>query len=157
MKLNKPFIVLATLTLMLSLAGTAQATTLSFNVQAGTETVKTIKLAAGDHVLIKFSALGDETSTINFWVAFPNGTTTDYGRVSQRDMSLVSETSGQFAMHFDNSNSTTSKLVTLNYEVEHYYFGMPSVLFIVLAITVLLVCVVAGYLIMGKYSWEQTV
>jgi hypothetical protein len=55
-------------------------------------------------------------------------------------------------MHFDNRNSSSSKLVTLNYEVEHYYFGIPSVLFIVVAITVLLVCVVAGYIIMGKYS-----
>jgi len=152
MKLNRSSIALAVLTLMLALTGTAQATTLSLNVQAGTEVIRTIDLAAGDHILLKFSAVGDDPTALNFWGAFPNGTTIDYGEVSQREMSFVSEGSGQFVMHFDNRNSSSSKLVTLNYEVEHYYFGIPSVLFIVVAITVLLVCVVAGYIIMGKYS-----
>ena len=152
MKLNRPVIVLAVLTLTLALTGTAQATTLSLNVQAGTEVVRTIDLVAGDHVLVKFSTVGDDPATTNFYVAFPNGTTTDYGEVGQREMYFVSETSGSFIMHFDNSDSPSSKLLTLNYEVEHYYFGMSSVLFIIVAIAVLLVCVVAGYLMMGKYS-----
>jgi hypothetical protein len=70
MKLNRSFVALAALTLMLSVAGTAQATTLSFNVQAGTE-ASIIDLAVGDHVLMKFSAVGDDPATMNFWVAFP--------------------------------------------------------------------------------------
>ena len=152
MKLNRLLVALAVLTLMLALAGTVQAATLSLNVQAGSEVVRAIDLANGDHVLLRFSTVGDDPTALNFWVAFPNGTTTDYGEVGQRELSFVSETSGPFMMHFDNSDSSSPKLVTLNYEVEHYYFGMSSVLFIIVAITVLLVCVVAGYLIMGKYS-----
>jgi hypothetical protein len=152
MKLNRLLVALADVTLMLALAGTVQAATLSLNLQAGTEVVRAIDLAAGDHVLLKFSTVGDDPTAMHFWVAFPNGTTTDYGEVGQREMYFVSETSGSFIMHFDNSDSPSSKLLTLNYEVEHYYFGMSSVLFIIVAIAVLLVCVVAGYLMMGKYS-----
>ena len=152
MKLNRPLVALAVLTLILALAGTAQATTLSLNVQAGTDVIRTIDLSSEDHVLVKCSAIGDDSGRIDLWVIFPNGTTMDYGELGQREISFVSETSGQFVMHFDNSNSLSSQLVTLNYEVQHYYFGMSSVLFIIVAITVLLVCIVAGYVIMGKYS-----
>jgi hypothetical protein len=152
MRFNKRIVALAVLTVVLALVGTAQATTLSLNVPAGKDSVQSIDISAEDRVLVKFSAVGDVPPTLNFWVIFPNGTTTNYGETSQREMLFVSETSGQFVMHFDNSNSSSQKLVTLNYEIEHYYFGIPSVLFIIVAITVLLVFVVAGYIIMGKYS-----
>jgi len=133
-------------------AGTAQASTESLKVQAGTDVVRTIDLASEDRVTLKFSAIGDVSSELRFWVAFANGTTIDYGETSEREMFFVSEVSGQFILHFDNSNSSSSKLVTLNYEVEHYYFGIPSVLLLIVAITVLLAGVAAGYIIMGKYS-----
>ncbi len=152
MRSNKLLVALAVFILMLALAGTARATTLSINVQSGTDVVRTIDLATEDHVLLKCSALGDESDKMTFWATFPNGTTIDYGELGQIELAFVSGTSGPFEMHFDNSNSSSSKLVTLNYEVQHYYFGMSSVLFIIVAITVLLVCIVAGYLIMGKYS-----
>ncbi len=145
---------LIVLALLICLAGTVQARTESFIVQAGAEEVQTTDLASEDRVTLKFSAVGDNPSTIHFWVTFADGTTTDYGEVPGREMSFTSEVSGQFTMHFDNSNSPTptSRLVTLNYDVEHYYFGIPGVLFILMAIAVLLVGIVAGYVVMGKYS-----
>ena len=143
---------LIVLALLIVLAGTVQAKTESINVQAGADVVRTVNLASEDRVSLKFSALGASSNALHFWVTFANGTTTDYGEIGEREMFFTSEVSGQFTMHFDNSNSSSSRLVTLNYEVEHYYFGMPNVLFIVVAITVLLVGVLAGYIIMGKYS-----
>ena len=152
MKLTRMLSVFAVLTLMLALAGTAQAKTESLNIQAGMEIAVPIDLRVEDHVMIEFSAVGEAPTTMHFWVTFADGKVADYGEVSQKELSFVSESSGQFVMHFDNSAYSSSKLVTLNYEVEHYFFGMPGLLFILVAIAVLLVGIVAGYIIMGKYS-----
>ena len=43
-------------------------------------------------------------------------------------------------------------MVTLNYNIEHYYFDIPEIPFLLIVIAILLLCVVAGYIIMGKYS-----
>lgn len=53
-------------------------------------------------------------------------------------------------MHFSNTDSLEDKLVTLDYEIEHYIFGMPQMLF--LAIIIVLVCIaaVAAFILMGK-------
>lgn len=150
--LTRPLLVLFVLSSLIALTAIAAATTESLNVQAGADVIRTIDVVTDDRVTVKFSAVGESPNTLHFWVQFANGTSVDFGEVGGRMLSFATDTSGQFIMHFDNSNSPSSKLVTLNYEVEHYYFGIPSVLFIIVAITVLLVGVVAGYIIMGKYS-----
>ena len=55
-------------------------------------------------------------------------------------------------MRFDNTNSSESAFVALNYNVEHYILGVPMMIFVLLAIAVLLMVIVSGYIIMGKYS-----
>ena len=138
--------------LMFVLVCTAQASTESINVQAGADVVRTIDLGSEDKVTLKFSAVGDYPSTLHFWVKFSNGTTADYGEITGYEMSFTSGVSGKFTMHFDNFDSSSSRLVTLNYVVERYYFGVPGMLFILLAIAVFLVGIVAGYIVMGKYA-----
>jgi hypothetical protein len=150
--LGKSLCALLVPVLMIVLVCTVQATTESINVQAGADVVRTIDLASEDRVILKFSAVGDAPSTLHFWVKFANGTKVDYGEISGREMSFASGGSGQFTMHFDNLDSSSSKLVTLNYEVERYYFGIPGMLFILIAIAVFLVGIVAGYIVMGKYA-----
>ncbi len=153
MKPLKPLLyVLSVLFLLIAQAGTAQATTESLNLQAGKTLIRTIDIAAGDRVSIKFLTIGGTPNTLHFWVLFANGTMTDYGEVNTLEIFFTPEVSGPFTMNFDNSNSSSPALVTLNFEVEHYYFGIPSLLFILVAITVLLAGIAAGYIIMGKYS-----
>ena len=150
--LGKSLCALIVSVLLIVLVCTVQAATESITLQAGAEVVRTIDLASEDRVTLKFSAVGDDPSTLRFWVKFADGTTADYGEISGREMQFVSGASGQFAMHFDNFESSSSKLVTLNYEVEHYYFGIPSMLFLLISIAVLLVGIAAGYIVMGKYA-----
>ena len=89
---------------------------------------------------------------LHFLIVLPNATAMDYGEIGQCSTSFITNTKGGVELHFDNSNSSDSKLVTLNYEIEHYIFGIPQMIFLLIVIALLLVGITAGYLIMGKYS-----
>lgn len=150
--LSKSALFLLVLALVTGLVDFAQATTESLNVQAGKEFIKTIDLAAEDQIRITFTFIGSTPDTLHFWMVFPNATTRGYGEISQSTISFISDVQGLCELHFDNSNSSSAQLITLNYEIEHYIFGIPQIPFLIIVIAVLLLAVVAGYIIMGKYA-----
>jgi len=149
---NRPLYLLVFFGLMLILAGVAQAATESINVQPGEEITRTINLVAGDRPSITFTVLGPAPSTIHFYMVLPNGTTSDHGEISQYTIAFFTDVKGECRLHFDNSNSSSAQLVTLNYEVEHDIFGIPQMFFLLISITVLLAFVAVGYMLMGKYG-----
>jgi hypothetical protein len=138
--------------LIISLPSVVQAAVESFSVQAGEELVRAVDVAVEDRVQISFTVLGQNPDTLHFWMLFPNGTIMDYGETSQNTILFASDVQGRCELHFDNSNSSGTQLVTLNSEIEHYYFGIPQIPFILIVITVFLLVIVAGYIIMGKYA-----
>jgi hypothetical protein len=150
--LNKLTCLLFIFILTISLAGSVQATTESLNVQGGKDFVRTIDLKAEDQIRLTFTALGQASSPLHFWMVFPNATTKDYGETTQGTISFTSDVKGSCELHFDNSNSSDTQLVTLNYEIEHFIFGIPQIPFLLIVITCFLLCIAAGYIIMGKYS-----
>jgi hypothetical protein len=130
---------------------TVQATTESLNVKAGEELVRKISISAEDHIRITFTALSPSSGSMRFWIVFPNGTIGDDVKSSNYDISFVSAVQGECEMHFSNTDTLDAQLVTLNYEIEHYYFGIQEIPFLILMIVILLLCIVTGYIIMGKY------
>jgi hypothetical protein len=149
---NRLVCLLAVFTILITTIAVVQAATESLNVQAGEDSVRKIDMATEDHVRIYFTVLSQSPSSFRFWIVFPNGTTKDYGESTSYNISFVSDVQGECELHFDNTNSTSNQLVTLNYEIEHYHFGIPEIPFLIIVIAVLLLCIVAGYIIMGKYS-----
>jgi hypothetical protein len=139
-------------TLLITMTTTVQAATESLNVQAGEDLIRELSLSAGDHLRISFTVLSQSPSSFRFWIVFPNGTTRDYKESSNYNISFASDEQGACELHFDNTNSSNAQLVTLNYETEHYYFGIPEIPFLIIVIGILLLCIVAGYVVMGKYS-----
>jgi len=153
MKLNRLVCLLLVFILLITMiVATVQAATESLNIQAGEDSVLKISMSTEDHIQITFSVLSPSSSVFRFWIVFPNGTSRDYGESTSYNINFASEVQGECELHFDNTNSTSTQLVTLNYEIEHYYFGIPEISFLIIVIGVLLLCVVAGYIIMGKYS-----
>jgi hypothetical protein len=138
--------------LVVTLPGIAQAITESLNVKAGEDLVKIIELESEDRIRLTLTVLGQTSHTLKFWITFPNATTRDYGKTTQNTISFNSDIKGSCELHFDNSNSSEPKLVTLNYEIEHYIFGRPQIPFLLIVITVFLLLIIAGYMTMGKYS-----
>ncbi len=153
MRKSHIFPLLISLVLVVSSIGFAKAVaTFSFWVNAGEDVSRLIYLSVDDQVLIKFTtAWAAEANTIGFSIVSPNGTVADFGEQGALRFSFVSTESGQYNLHFVN-NDTETKLVTLEYEIEHYVFGMtPSLFWLVL---IALVCIVGAivFVILTKTS-----
>jgi hypothetical protein len=130
----------------------AKAVTLSLNVPAGQEIIQRINLTAEDKIKVTFLVLGQTSNPLLFSIVYPNGTSTDFGDFDQQTISFSSYVKGVCELHFDNRNASDDKLVSLNYEVEHQFLGIPQPVFIIILITLILLAILAGYLIMGKYA-----
>jgi hypothetical protein len=135
---------------LIVLTGLAEATTTNLTVQRDEETTHLINLAVEDRVAIRFTVVGATASTVHFSITFPNATIRDFGEVGEFSYSFICDAEGQYTLGFVNNDLTENKLVTLNYEVDHYIFGVPQMLF--LTIIIMLACIggVVAYVLLGK-------
>ena len=121
------------------------ATTLSINVLAGEQADHIMDLKVDDHVRIQFNVLGAENSYISFSLVNPNSTEVNFGEISSFSHNFICDTKGAYKMCFVNNDLAENKLVTLNYDVESYMFGMPQTQFLLIFIAVVCVLMVACY------------
>jgi len=140
------------LCLFVGAIGIVHAATEGFNVAAGQDFVCKIDVSSGDRVQLSFFTTGQESSDLCFSLVFPNSTVISVGDVGQYSTSFTSNVGGTCELNFDN-NSSAPVYVALNYEVDHYILGMPEMIFVLAAIVVLLMVIVAGYIIMSKHSY----
>lgn len=129
----------------------ADAATMSFWVSKGQPETRSISLEVDDHVLIEFTITGHGENAVDFYLTDPEGNVkVGYNSTGSVHYSFVCDKAGEYILHFSNANSNEDSFVALNYEVEHYIFGIPQMLF--LAVIVALVCVgaVAVFVLMGK-------
>jgi hypothetical protein len=89
---------------------------------------------------------GASGGRIQFSITFPNATVRNFGEVGDFSTSFVCDVDGDCLLNFTNTDQAEGKLVTLNYEVTHYMFGMPQTLFLVLLIGVVSVAGVAVFI-----------
>ena len=144
------FVVLA---LMVVFVGFCWATTAQFTVKPGGELSHAVNLVAEDRVLIQFKVLGGvwgAASVVGFSMVFPNGTVKDFGELGDFSHSFVCDAEGEYRLNFTNSDETDGKLVTLDYEIDHYIFGMPQMLFMVILIVVVSIVGVAIFIGLSK-------
>lgn len=128
----------------------AEATATNFTVHGGEEVTKSLNLAIDDHVLIRFTVVGQSEQTLYFFMTYPNGTVQDFGKTGSVHYPFVCDLEGEYVLHFSNTDSSEDKFVTLDYEVEHYIFGMPQMLFLTILIAIVCVAAVAAFIFMGK-------
>lgn len=126
------------------------AGTRSFTVPSDEEVTEVLSLAVEDHVTIIFTVGGLTEGTINFYMTYPNGTVKEFGRRASLDHRFVCDLKGEYVLHFSNADSSQDVLVTLNYEIQHYIFGIPQTLFLTLIIAAVCVAAVAVFILMGK-------
>ncbi|MGQ9507429.1 MAG: hypothetical protein ACUVTB_06190 [Candidatus Bathycorpusculaceae bacterium] len=131
-----------------TLIQTAKATSTNFTVNANEEVTKTLRLKIEDHVLIHFTVVGGENA-IHFVLAYPNGTEKDFGNRGYFHYTFICDAEGDYILRFSNQDST-DKLLTLDYEIEHYIFGIPQMLFLTIIIAVILVIAVASFIFLSK-------
>ena len=136
------FIILA---LLIVLMGLCQAATSTIRVKSGEESTHSIDLIVEDRVLIQFKAIGGTPNTMHFNMSLPNGTVRDFGASSDFSHSFICDLEGEYVLHFVNTDQT-EKTVTLNYEIAHYIFGIPQMLFMVILIAVVSMAGVAVFI-----------
>jgi hypothetical protein len=129
----------------------AKATSTSFTVHSNEEATKILQLKIEDRVLIHFTVLGTASeNTIHFYLAYPNGTEKDFGQTGYFHYTFVCDLEGNYTLRFSNIGSSIDKTVTLNYEIEHYIFGIPQMLFLTIIIAITCVIAVASYIFLSK-------
>ena len=128
------------------------ATTLSITVPAGEQVDQVMGLKVDDHVSIHFTVLGADDSHISFFLVYPNSTEVNFGEVGLFSYNFIGDTKGMYKMCFVNNDLAENKLVTLNYEVESYMFGMPQTQFLLIFIAVIIVMMLAFYSLLSPHS-----
>jgi hypothetical protein len=144
-----PLFIVLVLSILVQLA---TATVTNFTVYGGEEAAKPLGLFVDDRVVIKFTVVGGESgSLLDFWIAYPNGTIkASFENVGSLSYSFVCSEEGEYHLHFSNLNSSEDKLVSMDYEVQHYLFGIPQMLFQVVIIVVVCMAAVAVFVLMRK-------
>jgi len=133
-----------------TLVQAAEATAMDFTVHGGDEITKSLSLAVDDHVLIRFTVVGASESSIHFYMIYPNGTEKDFGSVGDFNYSFICDSEGEYALRFSNAGTSEDRLITLDYEIDHYILGIPQMLFLAIIIAIVCVVAVAVFIFMGK-------
>ncbi len=146
------------LMLFLLIAGlvacSVKAETENFVVPPDNEVIRTLNLQEDDRVAIGFTVVGQTTSALGFYITDPSGNiVVRHESAGQRSFSLHAMTSGVYTFHFDNHDFLEEKMVTLNYDVQHYILGIPQTFFYVLVIAVISVIGIAFFVLLGKSSY----
>ena len=126
--------------------GFGQATMAMFTLQGGGEQNHPINLIVEDRVLIQYKLVGGNVSAMQFSISFPDGTVRDFGGSGDFSHSFICDVEGEYVLHFVNTDQTEEIYVTLNYEVQHYIFGIPQMLFMVILIAVVSIVGVAVFI-----------
>ena len=147
---RSPVYVLIILALLVVLMGLGQATITSFIVKGGEEVTHPIKLIVEDRVLIQFKVVGETSNTLHFSMSFPNATVRDFGESGDFSYSFICDVEGEYVLHFVNTDQKENIHVTLDYEVQHYIFGIPQMLFLTIIIVLACLVGVAAFVLMGR-------
>ena len=143
--------VLVILLLLGVLIALGEATITSLTVKGGEEVTHPIDLIVEDRVLIQYKVVGVNANALHFSINFPNATMKEFGGSGDFSYSFICDAEGEYVLYFVNTDPREDVRVTLNYEVQHYIFGIPQLLFA--TIIVALVCVVGvvvAFMLMGR-------
>jgi hypothetical protein len=137
-------------TIVLLFVLAVRATAESFTVRAGQEKIIPLSLATDDHVQIRLTVIG-AANGLDFYITDPHGNTMEnFGATGNLNYAFVCSQEGEYTLHFSNVVSAEDELVSLDYEVTHYTFGMQQDLFLTLIVAGLCVALVAFFVLMSK-------
>jgi len=143
---------LLVVTTVLLLIPAVKAAVESFTVRAGQEETKLLGLAVEDRVVIRFTVVGRTASVLDFYITDPHGNVMEtFGNTGNVDYAFVCSQEGEYKLVFSNIASAEDKLVSLDYEVEHYIFGMPQMLFLTFIVVGTCAAAVAVFVLLSKH------
>jgi len=126
-----------------------QSITSSINIKPESEFEEIFNLELEDHVLIQIRTLGS-SNNFSSKLFLPNGSVVELGEEKQIDYSFICEIEGEYILKFLNNDTQNDTLITLNYEIQNYVFGMPKMLFLTLMIVGICLVGVVIFVFLGK-------
>jgi len=128
------------------------ATAETFPIPAGQTAIRNIDLNAEDEVSGRITVVGgDESKDINFTVTGPSGLIAlPTMRVAVSNFKFSASEKGTYRFVFDNSQSLVDKTVSFNYDVRHYWFGLPQEFVLMLIVVFVGVLGLTVYAMMSK-------
>jgi len=144
------FLLLALFGSLLTAVVLATAETIS--VPARQKVVRNIDLNAEDEVSGRITVVGnDESKDINFTVIGPNEQiVSPTVKVTVTNFKFSASEKGAYRFVFDNSLSLVDKTVSFNYDVKHYWFGLPQEFVLMLIVVFIGVLGLVVYAMMSK-------
>jgi hypothetical protein len=139
-------LLLVALISMASLISPSYAATMSITVPLGEEVDQKIDLQEDDHILIQISVVGTKNNFISLFITYPNRTERNFGDIATFEQKFVSDIEGEYTLSFVNTDITERKLVTLNYKIDRYVFGMPELFFQALVIALICLAMIAVFI-----------
>ena len=116
-------------------------------VPAGKIFSTNVDLNVEDEVSGRISVVGGEAGGINFTVVGPSDQIVlPTQMVTVTDVRFSASEKGTYRFIFDNSLSSSDKTVSLNYDVKHYWFGMPQ------EVVLMIIVVLVGALALAIYA-----
>jgi len=110
----------------------------NFSLPAGQTAVRTVDLNADDDVSGRIVVSSDESNQITFMIYGPGGKIVlPATTVFSSNFEFKATEAGTYSFVVDNSQSTEDKNVSINYDVRHYWFGMPQEFVLMLIIVFL--------------------
>lgn len=134
------------------LIGLVQSLTESISIKPDSEVNQTLYLLSEDRVLVQIKILKDTSDGFSSALFLPNGTVIEFGDANNIDYRFICEIEGEYILKFVNSDKQNDKLVTLNYEIQNYVFGIPKMLFLTLIIVGICLVGVVIFVFLGKTS-----
>lgn len=128
------------------------ATAETISVSAGQTVDRNIDLNAEDEVSGRITVIGnDESRDINFTVTGPSGQIVSATmKVTVTNFKFSASEKGTYRFIFDNSQSTVDRTVSFNYDVKHYWFGLPQEFVLMLIVVFIGVLGLVIYAMMTK-------
>jgi hypothetical protein len=118
------FAFLCPLIALVLLAGIVSAYSDTFELPAKDSVKREVNLNADDVVSGRVAIVG---LAINFSVSDPDDVVvSNYTVDGPLDFSFTAAKAGKYQFHFENWFSDDVKFITLNYNVQHYIFGLPQ-------------------------------
>jgi hypothetical protein len=133
------------------LTSTCMATAATVSVPAGKTVSTNVDLNVEDEVSGRISVVGDEADGVNFTVVSPSGLSALPSQiVTVTDFKFSASEKGTYRFIFDNSLSLVDKTVSFNYDVKHYWFGLPQEVFLMIIVVLVGALALAIYAMASK-------
>jgi len=147
MSMKSLLAVLCVLLAFVLMCGFAIAYSETIELPAGESVTRTVNLNEGDEVSGRITVI---PASINFSISDSDDIIIlNYTNVAQKDFQFTALKTGTYDFHFENWFSEEIKVLTLNYNVQHYIFGFPQEYILVFVIVGLALVAVVVFVAMS--------